>query len=245
MERIQLYLNPDRPLDQEELDEFRPLIKERKEGHPLQYITGQTSFMGLPLKIDDRALIPRPETEEMTERIVARFRDRRGLKALDLGTGSGAIAIALARFLVDPEITAVDKSPDALELARENAEKNDLADSLEFVKSDWFSEISETYDLIVSNPPYVASPEIKELKEEIKGHEPAGALNGGEGGLKEIKRLLREVEEYLKGGGTIFLEIGHDQGEAVQDIARKSRLKEVEIICDARGKDRIFQASKE
>lgn len=237
-------MNPDRPLDEDELNNFRPLVKERKAGQPLQYITGQVSFMGLSLKVDERALIPRPETEEMTEEILEEFRDYEGVKVLDLGTGSGAIAIALARFLVEPTITAVDKSPEALDLARENARRNDLKDEIEFRRSDWFSEVSENYDVIVSNPPYVPSSKLKELKDEIKDHEPPEALDGGEEGTREIKNILDQVEGYLSEGGALFLEIGHDHGGEVKEYAASQNLTDVRLIEDSQGTDRILCGSK-
>ncbi|MFB6290168.1 MAG: peptide chain release factor N(5)-glutamine methyltransferase [Candidatus Bipolaricaulia bacterium] len=245
VDRIQLYMNPDRPLDEKELKSFKPLIKKRKSGQPLQYITGQVSFMGLSLKVDDRALIPRPETEEMTEEILGEFRQFEGVKVLDLGTGSGAIAIALARFLVEPTVTAVDKSPEALELAKENAGRNDLGTSIEFRQSDWFSEVSETYDVIVSNPPYVPSSSLKELKEEIKDYEPAEALDGGAEGLKEIKNILDQVEGYLTEGGAVFLEIGHEQGKEVKNYATSQNLQNIRLIEDSQGTDRILCGNKE
>ncbi|MFB6215101.1 MAG: peptide chain release factor N(5)-glutamine methyltransferase, partial [Candidatus Bipolaricaulia bacterium] len=244
VDRIQLYMNPDRPLDENELNNFRPLVKERRSGQPLQYITGQVSFMGLSLKVDERALIPRPETEEMTEEILEEFRDSEGVKVLDLGTGSGAIAIALARFLVEPTITAVDKSPEALELAKENARRNDLGNRIEFRHSDWFSEVSENYDVIVSNPPYVPSSKLEELKEEIKDHEPPEALDGGEEGLQEIKNILDQVEGYLAEGGAVFLEIGHDQGGEVKNSAAAQNLSNVRLIEDSQGTERILCGSK-
>ena len=196
--------------------------------------------MGLSLRIDDRALIPRPETEEMTEEILARFRDKKSLNVLDLGTGSGAIAIALARFLVEPSVTAVDKSAHALELARENAEANDLEDKIEFHESDWFSEVAEKFDIIVSNPPYVASSELGELKKEIKDHEPIDALDGGKDGLREIETILTGAGDHLEEDGVIFLEIGYDQGESVVEFGSDQNFKEVELLEDSGGKDRIF-----
>ncbi len=244
VDRIQLYMNPGRPLDENELNNFRPLIKKRKSGQPLQYITGQVSFMGLSLKVDERALIPRPETEEMTEEILGEFRNYEGIRVLDLGTGSGAIAIALARFLVEPTITAVDKSSKALELAKENAQINDLEKEIDFQQSDWFSEVSGNYDVIVSNPPYVPSAKLQELKEEIKDHEPPEALDGGEEGLKEIKNILDQVEGYLAEGGAVFLEIGHDQGSEVKNYAAEHNLQDVGLIEDSRGTDRILCGSK-
>jgi len=245
VDRIHLYLNPDRPLDQKELDQFRPLIRERKSGQPLQYITGQTSFMGLSLKIDERALIPRPETEELTEEILAQFRNEKNLEVLDMGTGSGAIAIALSRFLVEPNVTAVDKSPKALELAKKNAEANDSSSKIEFRQSDWFTDIAGRYDIIVSNPPYVATGDIAELKEEIKDHEPLKALDGGEEGLVEIKNILQKADQYLKPeSGVIFLEIGHNQGEKVRDFAASQNFTDINLLTDTQGNDRIIHGRK-
>jgi len=200
--------------------------------------------MGLSLKIDDRALIPRPETEEMAEEILSQYRNQKGLRVLDLGTGSGAISIALARFLVQPEILAVDSSSEALELARTNAERNELEERIEFRQSDWFSEVSGTFDVIVSNPPYVKSSEISDLKEEVKGHEPAEALDGGEDGLREVDRILAEASTYLSKDGAIFLEIGHEQGEAVKEIATANDLSQVDLQKDTQGKDRVIYGEK-
>lgn len=244
VDRLNLYLNPDRPLSQKELDEYRPLIKKRKSGEPLQYIIGKTSFMGTSLKIDDRALIPRPETEEMTEEILSRFRDRRGLKILDLGTGSGAIAIALAKFLVNPRITAVDKSGSALDLSRENADNNSVSDCIEFKKSNWFSDVNKKYEVIVSNPPYVATEEIKELSMEIREHEPWEALDGGENGLEEIRNIIKDLPEHLSEDGAFFLEISYNQGERIRDLLSGKEFVQFKIIPDVSGKDRILYGKR-
>ncbi len=244
VDRLNLYLNPDRPLSAQELEEFRPLIKKRKSGEPLQYITGKSSFMGLTLRIDKRSLIPRPETEEMTEEILSQFREESGLKVLDLGTGSGAIAIALAKFLIEPQVTAVDKSPEVLELARKNATLNDSSEYIKFHESDWFSEVTESYDLIVSNPPYVASTEIEKLSAKIKRHEPIEALDGGKDGLGEIKQILDKVPDYLTDNGAIFLEIGYNQGENVKKLATECNLADITLITDSNDKDRILYGKK-
>ncbi|MFW6190960.1 MAG: peptide chain release factor N(5)-glutamine methyltransferase [Candidatus Bipolaricaulota bacterium] len=244
VDRLNLYVNPDRPLDEEELDQYRPLVKKRKSGRPLQYLTGQVSFMGLTLKIDERALIPRPETEEMTEEILSDFRKYEGLKVLDLGTGSGAIAIALTRFLVSPDVLGVDKSPEALKLARENARRNDLGGQVEFRESDWFSEVSGRFDLIVSNPPYISSSELAELKEEVKDHEPREALDGGGDGLREVEKILSKAPSYLTERGAVFLEIAHDQGPKVKELANSYDLSEVNVRKDTQGKDRVIYGEK-
>ncbi len=238
--RLNLYLNPDRPLTKAELNRYRPLIKKRKSGQPLQYITGKTSFMGISLKIDDRALVPRPETEEMTEEILTRFRHRSGLKVLDLGTGSGAIAIALAKFLVAPRVTAVDKSDSALKLAEENVSENGVSGAVEFRQSDWFSAVDDQYNIIVSNPPYVASGEIEELSPEVREHEPLEALDGGEDGMREIRRILEEVPGYLTEDGAFFLEISYNQGERVKDLVSNTDFTRVKLIKDTGEKDRIL-----
>jgi len=244
VDRLSLYLNPNRPLNQEELDEFRPLIKKRKSGEPLQYITGKTSFMGITLKIDQRALIPRPETEELTEEILSQYRDRSNLNVLDLGTGSGAIAIALAKFLVNPEVTAIDKSEAALELARQNASVNDVEDTIYFEESHWFSKVTGRYEIIVSNPPYIPSSEIENLDSKIRDHEPLDAIDGGEDGMREISKIVNQAPDFLADDGTLFLEISYDQGNKTVELVDNSGLKQVSLVQDINDKDRIICGRK-
>ena len=244
-DRLNLYLYPDRPLTDEELDKFRPMIKERRKGIPIQYITGKVNFMGLELKVDKRALIPRPETEEMVEQILTEHKKIGGLKILDLGTGCGAIAIALAKYLIKPKITACDISGEALELARENASQNKVGSSIDFIKSDWFEKLEGKFDIIATNPPYVDCDELEELDPKIKDHEPDLALNGGEEGIKEIERILKDTDDHLKSDGCIYMEIGADQGNLVKKIARKQgSFNFVETIKDTAKKDRILTAGK-
>ncbi len=244
-ERLNLYLYPDRPLTEEELDDFRPMIKKRRKGIPIQYITGKVNFMGLNLKVDKRALIPRPETEEMIEHILSEHKGKEGLKILDLGTGCGAIAIALGKFLIGPEITASDISEDALKLARENAVRNEVEDSTEFIKSDWFEEIEGKFDLIVTNPPYVGREEMENLDPKIKDHEPDLALNGGEKGLEEVRHILANAADFMNSSGSLYVEIGADQGEKVVEEARgQHAFCNVETLKDSREKDRILTLGK-
>lgn len=245
VDRLQLYLNPERPLEEEELDRYRPLIKKRREGTPLQYVTGKVNFMGFPLKVDKRALIPRPETEELTEEILDAHRGKEGLKVLDLGTGTGAIVIALAKFLVGGELSAVDIDEETLQLATENAEMNDVREEISFILSDWFEEVEGEFDLIVSNPPYVSASELEELDPQITDHEPRRALDGGEGGLEEIDRILKAAPPYLNPEGRLYLEIGAQQGEEVEEIVGGiAELEQAKLLQDTGGQDRIIAVDR-
>ncbi|MFQ6117965.1 MAG: peptide chain release factor N(5)-glutamine methyltransferase, partial [Candidatus Bipolaricaulia bacterium] len=172
VERLTLYLEPERVLGEEELARFRMLIRKRRAGVPLQYLLGEVEFMGLKLGVDGRALIPRPETEGLVELILRDVEPETEVEILELGTGSGAIAVALAKFLPQCRITATDISREALELARENAARNGVEGRIEFLESDWFAEVSGRFDLIVANPPYVSIEELEELPGEVREHEP-------------------------------------------------------------------------
>lgn len=243
--RLNLYLNPKQPLDEEELDEFRPLIKKRKEGIPLQYITGKVNFMGLTLQVDKRALIPRPETEELVEKIIAKHRGEQTKKMLDLGTGSGAIAIALARFMNNPRIMAIDIDSSALDLARDNATTNQVQDNITFRRSDWFEEIDGKFDLIVSNPPYVSADKMEDLEPKIKNHEPTKALDGGKNGLEEIESVLTQAPAYLNNNGQLWLEISSEQSQKAKELGKQVGLyDELTLFKDASGQDRMLLCIK-
>lgn len=245
IDRLNLYLYPDRPLTEEELDNFRPMIKKRKKGVPIQYITEKVNFMGVDLKVDKRALIPRPETEEMIELILSEHKGEKGLEILDLGTGCGAIAVTLAKYLVEPQITASDISEEALELARENASNNEVENNTRFIKSDWFKDLDGQFDIIATNPPYVGHGELEDLDPKIKEHEPTIALNGGEKGLEEITNILGNADTYLKPSGCLYVEIGADQGERVKETAREQGFFDsIKTIKDSGEKDRILTAEK-
>ena len=219
--RMKLYLAFDRVLKPEELDALRELIKRRGNREPLQHIVGSTSFCGLEIKVSPDVLIPRPETEILAER---------GWKylssispaptALDFGTGSGCIAIALASHSPEARIVAVDVSENALKVAQENAAKNNVADRIEFLHSNGFEKISATqqFDLIVSNPPYIASAEITTLQPEVRDFDPRLALDGGTTGLDFYTRLAKEAPAHLKPGGKIMIEYGDDQAAEIQKL---------------------------
>lgn len=242
-ERLELYLHPERVLTPEERARFRELIQRRRAGEPLQYLLGEAEFMELKLKVNEHVLIPRPETEGLVE-LVLRELGRgagEGLRILDLGTGSGAIALALAKALPRSRVLAVDISTEALALARENARRNGIS-NVEFRRSDWFSAVAETFDVIVSNPPYVAREEVKDLPREVRA-EPREAWDGGPGGLEHLKRIIAEAPGHLVRGGRLFLEIGAAQGEAVRELALATgAFDPVEILPDLAGRERYLRA---
>lgn len=179
---------------------------------PAQYIIGQADFYGMQLKVDERVLIPRPETEELVELILAENPEE-NLKVLDIGTGSGAIALALAKNRPDWSVTAIDISQDALDLASENAKNQNLQIFLK--KSDCFTEISEKYDIIVSNPPYISREDESEVGLNVLHSEPHLALFADEDGLAIYRRIAEDSKDYLNDGGKIYLEIGYKQGQSV------------------------------
>lgn len=204
---------------------------------PAQYIIGQADFYGMQLKVDERVLIPRPETEELVELILAENPET-NLSVLDIGTGSGAIALALAKNRPDWSVTAADISQEALELASENAKNQNLQIFLK--KSDCFTEISEKYDIIVSNPPYISREDESEVGLNVLYSEPHLALFADEDGLAIYRRIAEDAKDYLKDGGKIYLEIGYKQGQSVPELFRKHLPeKRVRTLKDQFGQDRM------
>ena len=228
-------------LQQEVTSEEKEFVKEiyqQLAAHkPAQYIIGYADFFGMQLKVDERVLIPRPETEELVELILAENPEE-NLKILDIGTGSGAIALALAKNRPDWLVTAVDISQDALDLATENAKVQNIQIFLK--KSDCFTEISEKYDIIVSNPPYISREDELEIGLNVLHSEPHLALFADEDGLAIYRRIAEDAKEYLKDGGKIYLEIGYKQGQSVSDLFRKHLPeKRVRTLKDQFGQDRM------
>ena len=242
VDRLHLYLSPDKPLSAEERSRFRTFVQRRRAGEPLQHLIGEVSFFGLRFRVSRDALIPRSETEELldhTLRLAARDRE---IRCLDLGTGSGVIAVCLARYLPHAAVTAADISASALELARANATLNDVADRIEFVESDWFDNVPGRFDLVVSNPPYVASAAVAGLAVEVRDHEPRVALDGGESGTEAISAILAAVSRHLLPGGRVLLEIGDGQGSAVSQAMSGVGLTDVRIDRDLSGRERFASA---
>ena len=228
-------------LQQEVIDEDYKFVEEiykKLAAHiPAQYIIGHAEFFGMQLKVDERVLIPRPETEELVELILAENL-KENLKVLDIGTGSGAIALALAKSRPDWTITASDISQDALDLASKNAEIQNL--NIFLKKSDCFSEISSKYDIIVSNPPYISRSDESEVGLNVLHSEPHLALFADEDGLAIYRRIAEDSKDYLNDGGKIYLEIGYKQGQSVPALFKENfPEKQVRTLKDQFGQDRM------
>jgi len=222
-------------------------LKRRIRGEPLQYILGKTEFMGLEFKVDKDVMLPRPETEILVEKVIKIVQSSQsGVQSiLDLGTGSGCIAISLAKFLPNTNITATDISESAIEIARQNAIINNV--KIKFLCSNLFNnyELRTTnYELIISNPPYIPSDEIATLQPEIK-FEPRMALDGGREGLDFYHKIIAQAQDYLKEEGLLILEIGFNQREPVKKLFQRSRcFKVTEVIKDYNNRDRVVVARK-
>ncbi len=216
--RIDLYLEFDRPLGPAELDPMRELLRRRAAGEPLQHLLGTVEFHGREFLCDARALVPRPETERLVELVLERIPAESAAAVLDVGTGSGVIALTIAAERPGVRVVALDQSADALALARENAARLGLESRVECVESDLLAARGAgTFDVIVANLPYVPTAEIAGLSREVR-RDPALALDGGADGLDLVARLAREAAPRLRPGGLLALEIGHDQAERVQKL---------------------------
>ncbi|MDR1458539.1 MAG: peptide chain release factor N(5)-glutamine methyltransferase [Puniceicoccales bacterium] len=224
--RLDLYLRFDHLLDTAMAESIRSAIIRRGHREPLQYITGETQFFDIKIKTDRRALIPRPETEELVELVVQEVGNKTVNKILDLGTGTGAIALALAKNFSNAEVIAVDRSLDALALAIENSKINCI-ENVTFLQSDWFSNLEGLFDIIVSNPPYLSEEELSLSQPEVKDHEPMTALLSGNQGLDDAMKILIQAEKFLNNNGLIALEIGINHGKALINQARWLPFKEL------------------
>ena len=239
VERLHLYLSPDKPLTVDERAKFKTFIQQRRAGTPLQHLIGEVTFFGLRFKVRRDALIPRAETEQLLDRTLRLVARDQPARCLDLGTGSGVIAVCLARYLPRASVTAVEISAGALELARENAALNGVVDRVAFLESDWFANVSGSFDLIVSNPPYVETSAIEGLAVEVRDHEPRVALDGGTDGIEQIRELVAGAGAHLERGGHLLLEIGHGQGERVQRLLIEAGLDHTVIERDLSGLERF------
>lgn len=238
MERVALYASPERHLSPAEQKRLTELLERRCAGEPLPYLVGYTEFYRCRLEVTPQVLIPRPETEELVERLVRDYPSPPA-RILDLGTGSGAIAIALAAAWPASSFVAADLSAEALAVARRNAMLNGVAERIRFVQSDWFSHIEGEFDLIVSNPPYVPTARVVAAQDELR-YEPRLALDGGERGLDALARIIGESPSHLRWRGALYLEIGSDQGACVRKLFQEVGVfEQIEIWQDLAGHDRF------
>ena len=229
--------------DEAMAEKYLKLIDRRSEHIPLQHITGSQEFMGFDFWVNEHVLIPRQDTECLVEEAMIETED--GMDVLDMCTGSGCIIISLSKYKNGLNATAVDISEDALEVARANADKLDVA--VDFYQGDLYKAIEgtgRTYDIIVSNPPYIASDVIETLMEEVRYHEPRLALDGDKDGLSFYKRIVEGSTTYLKPGGCLLFEIGYDQGGAVSAIMEDNGFIDVCVIKDLAGLDRVVKGRK-
>jgi release factor glutamine methyltransferase len=244
--RLDLYLEFDRPLGEQELAPLREAVRARGQGVPLQHLLGTTEFCGRVFLADRRALIPRPETEQLVELVLAEAPAAPGggdrpVRILDVGTGTGVIALSIASEFPLAEVHAVDISDDALALARSNAEKLGLASRVRFSQSDLLESVEGFFDVIVANLPYIPTAILPKLAREV-GHDPALALNGGPDGLALIARLAREARSRLCPGGFLALEIGHDQADRLVDKLAGEGYQGVRSAADYQGVQRFIIA---
>ena len=234
------YLHEEDELTAEQQSEYESTVHKRAEHVPLQYIIGEQEFMGLKFKVNSNVLIPRQDTETLVEEALRVVEP--GMRVLDLCTGSGCIIISLAKNVADISCTGSDISKQALLVAKENAKANEV--EVEWERSDLFENISGTFDLIVSNPPYMPTGEIPGLMPEVRDFEPVDALDGKEDGLYFYRIITEKSPEYLTSDGYLYFEIGYDQGEAVSAMMRQCGYTQVEVIKDLAGNDRVVKGRK-
>ncbi len=242
--RLDLYLSFDRPLKEDEVDAYRELIRRRSKAEPLQYIIGSVEFFGLDFKVNPSVLIPRPETEILVEKILEHSDKNIPLKILDIGTGSGNIAVSLAKNLQNSSVVAIDISEDALKIAAENSESNNTNTQIVFKKYDFMTENNfqqESFDLIVSNPPYVSAEEFPSLRPELNVYEPKIALTDSSDGLNFYREISLKAKTLLKPKGKIFFEIGAGQAESIKNILLQNNFSEIEIFKDYASVERVIK----
>lgn len=215
-------------------------IRQRAEHIPLQQLTGEQDFMGLTFSVNEHVLIPRQDTEILVEEVLKELHDR--MRILDMCTGSGCILLSLLHYSNDCEGLGVDLSAEALEVAGQNVLKvltPKKAEHAHFLQSDLFEKVEGKFEIIVSNPPYIASAEVEKLMPEVRDHEPRMALDGTEDGLHFYRRIIKEAGKHLVNSGMLFFEIGYDQGQAVSELMRAGGYREVQVVQDYAGLDRV------
>ena len=221
---------------------FTKLIERRLNGEPVHRILGYREFFGRRFNLNRASLVPRPDTEILVENVLEQFCDAtQVLKILDVGTGSGAIAVTLAAELPNASVTATDIDADALEQAHENADTHRVVPRMQFLKSDMFENVVGKFDIIVSNPPYIIRNDLNKLQVEVRCHDPLRALDGGEDGLDFYRTILEDGREFLEPGGVLFLEIGAGQAQEINSIAQQNDFNCIEMASDLSGTIRVMK----
>ncbi len=237
--RLNLYVNDEKILPLENILRFNELINLRLKNFPVAYLTKTKDFMGLSFAVNENVLIPRPETEILTEYVGENLRGSGGGIFADLGAGSGAICISILKFVKTARAAAVDISAEALEVAKFNAEKFCVADRINFYCGDLFAPLEGKFNAIASNPPYIPTGELENLQAEVK-REPKSALDGGEDGLNFYRRIISDAPKFLVSGGLLAVEVGINQSAAVKNLLEAANFIDVEILKDLSGIDRVI-----
>lgn len=235
IDRTFYYVHMDEEMAVEQVAEYENVLSKRAEHVPLQYITGEQEFMGIPFHVNEAVLIPRQDTETLVEEALKVVRP--GMKVLDMCTGSGCILISILKNVVDVEGYGYDISKQAINVAKENAKLNNV--NATFERSDLFEDVADRFDVIISNPPYIPTDVIGGLMPEVAVYEPIQALDGKEDGLHFYRRIVEKASDYLNPGGKLLFEIGHDQGESVSSLMIEAGYKDVRVIKDLAGNDRV------
>ena len=239
-DRNDLLAHGEQPVMSQAEEKYLNWIRQRAEHIPLQQLTGEQDFMGLTFSVNEHVLIPRQDTEILVEEVLKELHDR--MRILDMCTGSGCILLSLLHYSNDCEGLGVDLSAEALEVAGQNVLKvltPEKAEHAHFLQSDLFEKVEGKFEIIVSNPPYIASAEVEKLMPEVRDHEPRMALDGTEDGLYFYRRIIEEAGKHLVSSGMLFFEIGYDQGQAVSELMRTEGYREVQVVQDYAGLDRV------
>lgn len=245
--RIQLYTNYDDPLTDTQRATMRDLVKRRAAAEPVAYLVGHREFFGLDFRVAKDVLIPRPDTETLVVEAIETLKPQAAPRVLDLGTGSGCIAISLAVNCPNAEVTAIDLSQSAIDIAKENAQTHNVASRIRWLCGDLFDPLTtdEQFDLIASNPPYIASAEIETLSADVRLHEPRSALDGGPDGLDIVRRLIADAPEHLVSQGKLLIEISGEQADAVtQLLAANGHYDDIVVLKDLAKQPRVVRAAR-
>lgn len=253
VERIYFHMYPEKEVSEEIEVEFWDRIEKREKLMPVQYIVKQQEFMGLDFKVEEGVLIPRGDTEILVEKTIDIYKKEfspNSVNIMDIGTGSGAIVVSLAKYINKSNLTAIDISSKALEIAKENASNNEVENKIRFLQGNLFDAVGgkddyKAYDFIVSNPPYIPKDVVDTLSPGVKDYEPHLALDGGKDGLDFYRAITEGAKDYLKDGGYLLFEIGHDQGEDLIKILKHNEFRNVKVLKDLAGLDRVVLGVKQ